>query len=180
MNPPDESEPVQTGRFPEEYVYDQRDIPPSKTWNMRALLREMNSGLFRTDFRKYFNRDPERTPPRQSNVVVAPADGILDIRRNADVTEFVVHLRLTDVHVQRVPLSGRIVSITRQGKGYWNPGDSNHRFGVSLRTSFDSPGNRISDSPTACVGRTDPPLPGEFPWRRTTQQSPVRRQRRLN
>lgn len=64
----------------------------------------------------YFFRDPERIIPDDPDAIVAPADGvILDIREIAE-GEFVkekskeisIFLSLFDVHINRVPISGKV------------------------------------------------------------------------
>ncbi|WP_083859025.1 phosphatidylserine decarboxylase [Gordonia aichiensis] len=70
-----------------------------------------------------FFRHPSRVPPTEEGVVVAPADGIVSLvddavppaesglgeRPRPRVSTF---LSIFDVHVQRVPISGRVVSVT--------------------------------------------------------------------
>lgn len=70
----------------------------------------------------YFFRDPVRAIPQESGLVVAPADGhvmeiveeALDSRMGRRVSTF---LAIWDVHVQRAPVAGSIVSVEyRPGK----------------------------------------------------------------
>ena len=70
-----------------------------------------------------FFRHPSRVPPTEPGVVVAPADGIVSLVDDAApppesglgdqprprVSTF---LSIFDVHVQRVPISGRVLSVT--------------------------------------------------------------------
>ena len=70
-----------------------------------------------------FFRHPSRVPPTEPGVVVAPADGIVSLvddaapppesglgdRPRPRVSTF---LSIFDVHVQRVPISGRVLSVT--------------------------------------------------------------------
>ena len=70
-----------------------------------------------------FFRHPSRVPPTEPGVVVAPADGIVSLVDDAvppaesglgdqprpRVSTF---LSIFDVHVQRVPISGRVLSVT--------------------------------------------------------------------
>lgn len=75
-------------------------------------------GLFSAAFlfTLYFFRDPERTPPRVQNLVVSPADGkVVRIQEifepeflNADGVQVSIFLSPFDVHVNRVPVSGRV------------------------------------------------------------------------
>jgi phosphatidylserine decarboxylase len=61
----------------------------------------------------YFFRDPERIPPKDSNLVVSPADGkIIMIRQGDDTfcpqsyTEISIFMSPFDVHVNRAPFDG--------------------------------------------------------------------------
>ena len=55
----------------------------------------------------YFNRNPDRNIPTTGNLV-APADGVIMSIENNMIEIFI---RLTDVHVQRVPCDCTIVAI---------------------------------------------------------------------
>ena len=58
-----------------------------------------------------FHRDPERTVPDTG--IVAPADGRVSvIRREGDRVRVGVYMSVTDVHVNRAPLAGRVESVT--------------------------------------------------------------------
>lgn len=69
-----------------------------------------------TGFTVYFFRDPERAIPNVSNTVLSPADGkVIAIQDefekayvNASTTRVSIFLSLFDVHVNRIPISGRI------------------------------------------------------------------------
>ena len=73
----------------------------------------------------WFFRDPERVPPQGEHVLVSPADGrIVEIVR-AKEEEFLkeetlrvsVFLNIFNVHVNRIPFSGKILDIVyRSGK----------------------------------------------------------------
>jgi len=68
-------------------------------------------------FMKWFNRDPERVIPTATNIVVAPADGLVwNIRQHEQMKHIVIEMRYTDVHVQRFPIGGEIISIEGKGK----------------------------------------------------------------
>jgi phosphatidylserine decarboxylase len=71
----------------------------------------------------FFFRDPERTPLGGEECVVAAADGLVtDVEEvvseelgNTKVWRVSVFLSVLDVHVNRVPLSGRVVEVRRVG-----------------------------------------------------------------
>lgn len=125
--------------FPEKYIFDESDLPPAGGWSMRRILAELEAGRVCEDFRRFFDRDPERRTPREPGLVIAPADGLLELRRREGQTaEFVVHLRLTDVHVQRVPLAGTVRDVRREGSGFFYPDQEGYWGGVQTVTTIDS------------------------------------------
>ena len=93
-----------------------------------------------------FYRDPERVPPERDDVLVSPADGeviyvtesrrgllptavksgrryrlddlIKTSLRTADATVIGIALNLLDVHVNRAPIAGRVVSRRRHGGSF--------------------------------------------------------------
>ena len=90
---------------------------------VRALRgRGALPGLLATAATALFFRDPHRTPPLRSDAVLAPADGTvaavtdvvppdeLDLPR-VPHTRVSVFLTVLDVHVQWVPVHGRVVDV---------------------------------------------------------------------
>lgn len=66
-------------------------------------------------FLAIFFRDPERTP---ASGIVSPADGrVRDVARDGDRWRISVFMNVTDVHVNRAPLDGRIAAIEDGGEG---------------------------------------------------------------
>ena len=65
----------------------------------------------------YFFRDPDRTPPGEPGIIVAPADGkIIDIRTmeensflKGECVKISTFMNIFSVHVNRAPISGRVV-----------------------------------------------------------------------
>jgi len=70
----------------------------------------------------YFFRDPNRTIPKESGLVLSPGDGeIMEIIRQqesqylyAEVIRISMFLSITNVHVQRAPISGKVTHIDHQ------------------------------------------------------------------
>lgn len=125
--------------FPRDFIYDEADLPPRSGWDMRRVLESLEKGTVPEDFRAFFDRDPERVPPADPALILSPADGLVELRRPAGrPAEFVVHLRLTDVHVQRVPFPGRVVSVEEAGRGHFYPDDPHYLTGVQAVTTIDS------------------------------------------
>jgi phosphatidylserine decarboxylase len=82
--------------------------------------------LILTLFTIYFFRNPDRTPPEIEGVVVAPADGEV-IYSGPAMEEFLgqemqkisIFMSIFNVHVNRVPVSGRVAStFYRPGRFY--------------------------------------------------------------
>jgi len=96
------------------------NLPPF----VRTLIPKGSKGIIRltsehTDsrFLKWFNRDPERKIPTEPNTVVSPADGIVEcIKKWNNMKHIIIEMRYTDVHVQRVPMDGIVISIEGEGK----------------------------------------------------------------
>ena len=68
-----------------------------------------------------FFRDPERNLPKGENMIISPADGkITAVRKIDDVdvgensTLVSIFLNVFNVHVNRVPISGKIISVNRK------------------------------------------------------------------
>jgi phosphatidylserine decarboxylase len=67
-------------------------------------------------FTLFFLRDPKREIKIEEDKIVAPADGrVTEIAYKEGKIEISIFMSLTDVHVNRVPLSGRVISIERRG-----------------------------------------------------------------
>lgn len=85
-------------------------------------------GLVFTLFCLYFFRDPERVTPQKSSLVIAPADGIVsaidedvslpaEMENDARYTRISTFLSVLDVHVNRSPLSGKVLrKVYKPGK----------------------------------------------------------------
>lgn len=72
----------------------------------------------------YLHRDPDRMSPSQG--IVAPADGRITVVRDEPVgtdherrVRVGVFMQVTDVHVNRAPLPGRVESVRHDPGGHW-------------------------------------------------------------
>jgi len=93
-------------------------------------------------------RDPERDVPELPRVALAPADGqvmrvgsVWDEYWQQEMTEVAIFLALWDVHVQRMPLAGKIVAQTRYAGGYrpamsTEAAHGNNRIATYIETAF--------------------------------------------
>ncbi len=78
-------------------------------------------GILLTIWCVYFFRDPERVTPQRENILVSPADGkILSISneivpenlsevKNKEMKKISIFMNVFNVHVNRIPISGKIV-----------------------------------------------------------------------
>ena len=81
--------------------------------------------LILTGFFLYFFRDPDRTSPQDPKLVLSPADGRVLVAGPADPSaappgewrQISIFLSPMDVHVNRAPVSGRVMKVDfRKGK----------------------------------------------------------------
>lgn len=60
----------------------------------------------------YFFRDPSRTIPKEEHVVLSPADGtIMEVGKDGDKKLIRIFLSVFNVHLQRAPVAGKVVSV---------------------------------------------------------------------
>ena len=133
--------------FPREYMYEPDEAPEPGGWHdhtkVLRVIDDAMKGLIPEKLRLFFDRDPHRTPPTRTDVLIAPSDGMLEIEHHGDEIAFVIYLRLTDVHVQRVPAAGRVVSVKREGHGFYYPDHERYRDGVQAVTEIDAEIGRL-------------------------------------
>ena len=111
-------------------------------------------GLVATLWCVYFFRDPWRVTPLRDGLVVAPADGrIVSIGRatpprelelgEAPMLRIGIFLNVLDVHVNRMPMGGRIVRRVYTPGKFVNASldkasEDNERMAIRLRTTEDA------------------------------------------
>ena len=87
-------------------------------WKLCTLVLALPAAIvfLLTVFILYFFRNPERTPPPDERAVVAPADGIVVVAERVPETPLArealkisIFMSVFNVHVNRVPLGGRVV-----------------------------------------------------------------------
>lgn len=90
-------------------------LPPRAAWPVAQIRQWVESGDFDPGFLRFFNRDPERTPP-PGDALLAPADGkIMDVAEAGNLSVFIVKLSFWDVHVVRSPVTGVVRSVEHLG-----------------------------------------------------------------
>ncbi|GAB2599531.1 hypothetical protein Aab01nite_75950 [Paractinoplanes abujensis] len=122
--------------------------PKSKLWLLPALAAAPVAAFF---------RDPERELPDDPSAVVAASDGrVLSVERMADERigpgEFLriaVFLSVLDVHVNRVPVAGRVTDYFVEDGGYANAMTAAAEHNVAAYTVLDT-----EHGPVGVVQRT--------------------------
>lgn len=95
-----------------------RWLPSQKRWPDGQIRQGLANGRLQPAFLRYFNRDPERVSP-PGTTMLAPADGLVtgaEIR--GGIRYLVIALTFWDMHVQRSPLSGRVIKVESAGTDF--------------------------------------------------------------
>jgi phosphatidylserine decarboxylase len=95
-----------------------RWLPPRKRWPETQIRMWLKQGKFQRAFLRHFYSDPERIAPPGTSML-APADGLVtsaDMR--GGVRYLVIALSFWDMHVQRSPLAGRVISVAAHGDDF--------------------------------------------------------------
>jgi len=99
-------------------------------------------------FTIYFFRNPERIPPQDDNLLIAPADGEVIFVGEVDENRYFqgrtkkisIFMSVFNVHVNRVPLSGKVIDKFYQRGEFFNASldkasDQNEQAGLLLEES---------------------------------------------
>ncbi|MBN1557115.1 MAG: phosphatidylserine decarboxylase [Lentisphaerae bacterium] len=129
-------------------------LPRPRTWRARVvpgllLALVAAAGLL------YFFRDPERTPPADPRAVVSGADGVVVRIRDVQEpllgavpsVEISVFLGLSDVHVNRAPVSGTVTRLD------YMPGAKQPAWRDEASASNERHTFLIEGGPAPCVVR---------------------------
>lgn len=134
--------------------------PSSKLWLIPALAAAPIAAFF---------RDPERDVPTDPNAVVAASDGrVLSVehmtedRLGGDYLRIAVFLSVLDVHVNRIPVAGRVIDYFVEEGGYANAMTAAAEHNVAAYTILDTDHGKV-----AVVQRTG------LIARRIVQRTPV-------
>lgn len=127
-----------------------RWLPARKRWPELQIRQWLRTGAFQSSYIKYFNRDPERIPPPGSSVL-APADGLVTSTELRGNTRYlVIALSLWDMHVQRSPLAGTVISVQSHGDCFTDGEGREFAFlrekscPVQTRVAIDTPCGKIA------------------------------------
>jgi len=109
-----------------------------------------------------FFRNPERAIPGDESTLVSPADGrVIDVGEieTADgrkVTRIGIFLSVFNVHVNRAPMSGRVVDVRRSGDAYlaaFNPDAEQRNVRVDLELETADSGRIVVSQITGLIAR---------------------------
>lgn len=102
-----------------------------------------------TAFMLYFFRDPQRDPPADANVVVAPADGrvtrVTNVTSGAGNSPTLVSIFLSplDVHINRSPIAGTVTDVSYTKGKFLMATDKNASL-VNEQNAITIEGERIT------------------------------------
>lgn len=99
-------------------------------------------------FMAFFFRDPHRTPPTDSNVIVSPADGrVMRVSKLSDREDssFLISIFLSplNVHINRAPIAGKITDVAYT-RGKFLIASNNNASLVNEQNSLTIEGSRIT------------------------------------
>ena len=108
--------------------------------------------LVLTGFMAYFFRDPQRTVPGETGIIVSAADGRVTRVEDRENGKFVsVFLSPLDVHVNRAPIAGKVVKVDYV-KGKKNPATSDRASLINERNSLTIEGEKLTVVCTQIAG----------------------------
>lgn len=103
-------------------------------------------------FMAFFFRDPRRVPPTDPDVVVSAADGTVTRIENNDKGKLVsVFLSPLNVHINRAPITGRIINV-EYVKGKKLPATKNEASFVNERNSLTIENDNVTIICTQIAG----------------------------
>jgi phosphatidylserine decarboxylase len=105
-----------------------------------------------TAFMAYFFRDPHRTIPTDSNLIISAADGRVTRVEERENGKFVsVFLSPFDVHINRAPIAGTITTV-EYIRGKKNPATSDEASLVNERNAITITGEKMTVICTQIAG----------------------------
>lgn len=95
-----------------------RWLPPRKRWPEAQIRAGLKTGKFQRTFLRHFYSDPERVPPAGTSMLAA-ADGLVtSADARGEIRYLVIALSFWDMHVQRSPVAGKVLSVTSHGDDF--------------------------------------------------------------
>jgi phosphatidylserine decarboxylase len=104
--------------FPHPSPLVRRWLPPRKRWPETQIRQWLKNNRFQRAFLSHFYSDPERIAP-PGVTLIAPADGLVTSMDTRDgIRYLVIALSFWDMHVQRSPVAGTVISVQSHGDGF--------------------------------------------------------------
>jgi len=110
--------------------------------------------LFLLIFVAYFFRDPDKVIPQDENLILSPADGVITFIgpsdlppetevKSIDYNKISIFLSIFDIHINRIPASGKILSCDYVPGKFLNAtidksSNENERNIVSIETKYNN------------------------------------------
>lgn len=105
-----------------------------------------------TLFMAYFFRDPQRTIPTETDIIVSAADGkVTRIEENEDGKLVSIFLSPLDVHINRAPIAGKIIEVDYI-RGKKVPATRNDASFINERNSIKIEGEKLTVICTQIAG----------------------------
>ncbi|KEZ77880.1 phosphatidylserine decarboxylase [Salinisphaera hydrothermalis] len=125
-------------------------LPPQRRWPEAQIRGWLRTKRFHPGYLAFFDRDPERIVP-SGPALLAPADGLVtSVDCRDGIRYIVIALSFWDMHVQRSPATGRVVSVERLGATYTDGEGRDFAFlrdkycPVQARTLFECNAGRVA------------------------------------
>lgn len=95
-----------------------RWLPPRKRWPETQIRGWLKNSRYQRAFLRHFYSDPERVAPPGPSLI-APADGLVSsAEAQGGIRYLVIALSFWDMHVQRSPVSGTVLSVESHGDDF--------------------------------------------------------------
>ncbi len=116
--------------IPALYPMFKKSIPADMRWPPQVITASLKRNeMPPSSFVQYFTRDPERRVPNGTDIMVSPADGVVrNIFERNGKKIIDISMNFYDVHVQRYPISGRVVSVEETGERVEAGSDDEQRY----------------------------------------------------
>jgi D-aspartate ligase len=116
--------------FPGLYTHFLRVMPPDRRWPPLGIVDCLKRNVLPPrSFVDYFTRDPERTVPAEPRIIVAPADGVVrDVFERSGRKVIDISMNFYDIHVQRVPIDGTVLSVEESGRRVERGSEDERRY----------------------------------------------------
>jgi len=104
--------------------------------------------LFSVSFLMYFSRDPNRQVVVNENFIYSPADGtVMEVTEENNCKIIKIFMSVLNVHVQRSPVSGKVLAVEHKPGKFLNAADKRASFENEQNVITIIPGNKRFTGP---------------------------------